>query len=137
MNCLPGYRASSSVDTGGAHTDRPHDAPHPGTGRTDGTERHTAQNATTAILKTMRLGQAHLVSRNTVNRGFHERAFARAANAQSSQGKSPSATHQWIWGVSRILAESRFWLHHINSSIRDMMYNLHRYGCAPLPHLVP
>ena len=47
-----------------------------------GTERHTAQNATTAILKTMRLGQAHLVSRNTVNRGFHERAFARAANAQ-------------------------------------------------------
>ena len=108
MNCLPGHRGSSSVDTGGAHTDRPHDAPHPGTGRTDGTERHTAENATTAILKTMRLGQAHLVSRNTVNRGFHERAFARAANAQSSQGKSPSATHQWIWCVSRILAESRF-----------------------------
>ena len=55
----------------------------------------------------MRRGQAYFMLRNTVNPGFHERAFPNAAKPQSSQAKSPSARHQWIWGVSLILAESR------------------------------
>ena len=55
----------------------------------------------------MRRGQAYFMRRNTVNPGFHERAFPNAAKPQSSQAKSPSARHQWIWGVSLILAESR------------------------------
>ena len=62
--------------------DRPHDEPRPRTVGTEGTERYKAKNPTTAIVKTVRLGQVYFVRRNTVNRGFQGRHSPALPNAQ-------------------------------------------------------
>ena len=103
---LSGYRTSSRVGLAVPNTDRPMTSRILGQAEPRQLSATQADKWTTAILETMRLGKVHYVRRNTANRGFHERAFTRAPRAQSSQAKSPSTTHQWIWGVSPILAES-------------------------------
>jgi hypothetical protein len=58
----------------------------------------------------MRLRQAHFVRRNTVNGGFHE-GRSPALPESNHRGRNPQVPqHQWIWGVSPILAESRILL---------------------------
>src|ERR1035441_10962190 len=67
-----------------------------------------SQNRAPAFSIERRLGQAHFVAGNAVNRGFREGHPPSTADEQTSPVKSASATHQWIWGVSPILAEKPF-----------------------------
>ena len=69
-----------------------------------------SQNRAPAFSIERRLGQAHFVAGNAVNRGFREGHPPSTADEQTSPVKSASATHQWIWGVSPILAESPIFL---------------------------